>query len=91
MVPTVMKYANAEGFSEFNNGLPPDYAADPFHFPLKPFGDRQDPFMAQALSIITGQPLTGFLKSETRARQIKWLDAPVDEFKRNLYLDPDIN
>jgi C-terminal processing protease CtpA/Prc len=90
MVPTVMKYANAEGYSEFNDGLPPDYAADPFFFPLKPFGDRQDPFTAQALSIITGQPLSGFLKSETRARQIQWLDAPVDEFKRNLYLDPDI-
>jgi C-terminal processing protease CtpA/Prc len=63
MIPTVMKYANADGFSEFNYGLPPDHEADPYYFPLRPFGDKQDPFTAKALSIITGQPISGYLKS----------------------------
>jgi C-terminal processing protease CtpA/Prc len=90
MIPIVMKYANADGLSEFNYGLPPDYDVDPYYFPLRPFGDSQDPFTAQALSIITGQPVSGYLKSEAWSRQIEWLDAPFNEFKRNLYLDPEV-
>ncbi|KPL16959.1 MAG: hypothetical protein AMS26_02730 [Bacteroides sp. SM23_62] len=89
MVPTVMKYANADGFSEFNFGLAPDYEADPYYFPLRPFGDSQDPFTARALSIITGLPVSGYLKSEARPREIEWFDPPVNEFKRNLYLEPE--
>ena len=90
MIPIVMKYANADGFSEFNFGLAPDYEADPYYFPLLPFGDSHDPFTAQALSIITGLPISGYLKSETRKSQIEWFDQPVNEFKRNLYLEPEI-
>jgi len=90
MIPIVMKYANANGFSEFNYGLAPDYEADPYYFPLLPFGDSRDPFTAQALSIITGLPVSGYLKSETRQRQVEWFETPVNEFKRNLYLEPDL-
>jgi len=90
MIPIVMKYANVDGFSEFNYGLAPDYEADPYYYPLLPFGDSQDPFTARALSIITGQPISGYLKSETRQPQIEWLETPVNEFKRNLYLVPDL-
>jgi carboxyl-terminal processing protease len=89
MIPTVMKYANAEGFSEFNYGLPPDYEADPYYFPVLPFGDSRDPFTAQALSIITGQPVSAYLKSEAVPGRIKWFDLPVNELKRNLYLEPE--
>jgi carboxyl-terminal processing protease len=88
MIPIVMKYANADGFSEFNFGLAPDYEADPNYFPLRPFGDSQDPFTAQALSIITGQPVSAYLKSEAVSRQIQWFDSPANEFKRNLFLEP---
>lgn len=90
MIPIVMKYANADGFSEFNYGLAPDYEADPYYFPLLPFGDSRDPFTAQALSIITGQPVTNYLKSEPRHRQVEWFETPVNEFKRNLYLEPEL-
>ena len=90
LIPTVMKYANAEGFSGFNYGLVPDYDADPDYFPFPPFGDPRDPFMAQALSLITGQPLASYLKSEPAPGQVQWLDVPVDEFKRNLYLEPEL-
>lgn len=89
MIPTVMKYANVDGFSEFNFGIAPDYEADPYYFPLLPFGDSQDPFTARALSIITGQPVSSYLKSEPATGQIEWLDVPVNEFKRNLYLEPE--
>ncbi len=74
--------------SEFNFGLAPDYEADPYYFPLRPFGDSQDPFTAQALSIITGQPVSAYLKSEAGSGQIQWFDSPANEFKRNLYLEP---
>jgi hypothetical protein len=84
-----MRYANAEGFSGFNYGLVPDYEADPDYFPFPPFGDPRDPFMAQALSIITGQPLASYLKSEPAPGPVEWMDVPVDEFKQNLYLEPE--
>jgi carboxyl-terminal processing protease len=90
MIPIVMKYANADGFSEFNFGLAPDYEADPYYFPLRPFGDGQDPFTARALSIITGQPVSEYLKSEARPGKIEWIEAPVNEIKRNLYLEPEL-
>jgi C-terminal processing protease CtpA/Prc len=90
MIPIVMKYANADGLSEFNFGLAPDYEADPYYFPLLPFGDSQDPFTARALSIITGQPISGYLKSEPLQHEVEWLETPVNEFKRNLYLELDL-
>jgi carboxyl-terminal processing protease len=88
MIPIVMKYANVEGFSEFNHGLPPDYEADPYYFPVLPWGDSRDPFTARALSIITGRPVSEYLKSEAKPGQVEWLDVPVNELKRNLYLKP---
>ena len=88
MIPIVMKYANVEGFSEFNYGLPPDYEVDPYYFPVLPWGDSRDPFIAQALSLITGRPVSEYLKSETRPVQVERFDVPVSESKRNLYLKP---
>jgi C-terminal processing protease CtpA/Prc len=88
MIPTVMKYANAEGFTEFNHGLPPDHAVDPYQLPLWPFGDPRDPMTAEALSLLTGQAPSAYLKREAAKPPVDWFDVPVNEFKRNLYLEP---
>jgi carboxyl-terminal processing protease len=88
MIPIVMKYANVEGLSEFDHGLPPDYEVDPYYFPVLPWGDSRDPFIAQALSIITGRPVSEFLKSEAKPAQVERFEVPVSESKRNLYLKP---
>jgi len=54
MMPIVMKYANKNGFTDFKNGLTPDYAVTDFIFDLKPFGDTGDPVLAKARELIGG-------------------------------------
>ncbi|MBR9999319.1 MAG: PDZ domain-containing protein [Cyclobacteriaceae bacterium] len=57
IVPVVLKYANANGFSDFVNGVDPDYYVPDNLLEAKPFGDLTDPMMARAVSQITGNPL----------------------------------
>jgi C-terminal processing protease CtpA/Prc len=56
MQPIVLKYANAEGFTDFINGLTPepDYYVDEYLSELVPFGSLDDPMLAKALEDITG-------------------------------------
>ncbi len=54
IMPVVMKYANAEGVTDFADGLTPDYFIEDNLLEAKPFGDETDPMMAQALEVITG-------------------------------------
>jgi C-terminal processing protease CtpA/Prc len=54
MQPIVIKYANAEGFTDFVNGLTPDYVESEYLRELAPFGSFEDPLLARALEDITG-------------------------------------
>jgi carboxyl-terminal processing protease len=56
IIPVVLKYANANGFSDFVNGIDPDYFVLDNLLEAKPFGDLADPMMARAISHITGRP-----------------------------------
>lgn len=51
----VYKFVNAEGYSEFKNGIPADYMADDsgLLYGIQ-LGDPQDPLVAQALAVIEG-------------------------------------
>lgn len=54
LFPVVLRYSNANGFSNFKEGLIPDfYVADQL-LPAFPFGDLQDPVFAKAVTEITG-------------------------------------
>jgi C-terminal processing protease CtpA/Prc len=57
MVPVVLKYTNADGFTDFVNGVNPDFYISDNLLEAKPFGDVTDPMMAQAISFITGNPI----------------------------------
>ena len=54
MQPIVIKYSNAEGFTDFQNGILPDYEVVEYPVQSKPFGNLEDPFLAKALEEITG-------------------------------------
>ena len=54
MQPIVLKYANAEGFTDFVNGIDPDFLVEERMLYLEPFGSLDDPFLAKALEEITG-------------------------------------
>lgn len=54
MLPIVMKYANKDGFTDFKNGLTPDYPVEDLILDLKPFGDPADPSLMKAKELIGG-------------------------------------
>lgn len=54
MLPIVLKYANSQGFTDFKNGLNPDFLVDENIFDLKPFGDDGDPLLSKAKELIGG-------------------------------------
>ncbi len=55
IVPIVMKYSNADGYTDFKNGLTPDYQLDdePWVGGYE-FGDIRDPFLDEAFTLISG-------------------------------------
>ncbi|MFO7621811.1 MAG: S41 family peptidase [Bacteroidales bacterium] len=55
MMPIVTKYANANGYTDFENGLAPDYEIKDDLFTARPFGDASDPMLAKAIELMTGQ------------------------------------
>lgn len=54
MQPIVLKYANADGFTDFINGIDPDFLVPDKLLEAKPFGSLEDPMLAKALEEITG-------------------------------------
>lgn len=58
LCPICFKYANANGLTDFRNGLPVDYFVEEDITNLYPFGDINDPMLATALDVVAGQPLT---------------------------------
>lgn len=68
MQPIVLKYSNAEGFTDFREGLMPDVPIEENLLYAEPFGSLKDPFLAAALGEITGVPVAGKKISELRTR-----------------------
>ncbi len=94
--PIVIKYANAEGYTDFVNGITPDLFVEEQLLSLEPFGSTLDPFLAKALEDITGvapvvkksvQPEVDFFPlPRPRKRIPEWiLEWPEEATKRVLY------
>jgi|AntRauTorckE6833_2_1112554.scaffolds.fasta_scaffold01056_8 C-terminal processing protease CtpA/Prc len=54
VVPVTLKYANADGFSDFRGGLLPDHNIEEDIRDFKPIGDTTDVMFAKAIQLITG-------------------------------------
>ena len=54
IAPVVLKYANANGLTDFVNGISPDVFLEDDLLGAVEFGDPSDPMLATALSLITG-------------------------------------
>jgi carboxyl-terminal processing protease len=54
MQPIVLKYSNADGFTDFVSGIDPDYEVEDNLVHAVPFGSFEDPMLAKALELITG-------------------------------------
>lgn len=58
IAPIVLKYANANGFTDFVNGLTPDIFIVDDLLNAKRFGDESDPMLATAISFIKGADIS---------------------------------
>ena len=82
ILPIVLKYANAEGYTNFKDGLQPDYAIEDNLIEARPFGDTGDPMLSSAFTLITGIPYK--TTKSTGGRDYILLDNPAKEMKRRL-------
>jgi len=96
MQPIVIKYANADGYTDFVNGLPPDYIVPEYLLELTPFGSLEDPLLARALEDITGVApavaKSAVIKSDftllpvPRKRLPEWITKwPGQPFEKEIY------
>lgn len=75
MMPLILKFMNAQGFTDFADGLTPDAAVVDDLLNAKPLGDIEDPVIAAALSIATGGDLARVAPAEASYEKI------ADEWK----------
>lgn len=54
LVPVTLKYSNADGFSDFRDGLAPDHTVEENLLNLTAIGDTTDVMLAKAIQLITG-------------------------------------
>lgn len=84
IIPIVLKYANADDFTNFKDGLLPDYYVEDNLLEAYPFGDVDDPMIATAVNLIKGTPLK---RTGLTYRPYRDLAKPGWDLKSNLYLD----
>ncbi len=92
IVPIVMKYSNADGYTDFTNGLEPDYEMDDQWLITDPveFGDLGDPMLAQAVELITGVSSESLSTRAGITQLLKFKrfmpKSKMAKMKQNLYL-----
>jgi C-terminal processing protease CtpA/Prc len=88
ILPVSFKYKNADGYTDFVDGLPPDYEMYDDLFNAVPFGDTSDPFLAKAIELITGEvTTTAYLKSSEHLKRFERIEPEELEKFRNLIID----
>ncbi|MBN1414638.1 MAG: PDZ domain-containing protein [Bacteroidales bacterium] len=85
MMPIVIKYANAQGYTDFRNGLQPDQEMQDNIIEAKPFGSTEDPMLATAIEAVTGTSLKSTRSVEKPG--YRQLDNKLKKLKRNLFVN----
>lgn len=72
IMPIVTKYSNTAGYTDFADGLTPDYSIEDDLVYAVPFGDTSDPMTAKAIELATGKPASrkAIPEGVTRYKQI---------------------
>jgi len=91
IIPIVLKYANADGYTDFTEGLTPDYEMTDDLVGAAPFGDISDPMVAKALEVITGQTTVALSKSTKLTSNYNRLIADRQITRKNLFVDKSKN
>jgi C-terminal processing protease CtpA/Prc len=78
ILPVVYKFINKAGLTDFKEGLAPDHFMED-KLPFSPLGDPGEPFLAKAISLITGE-VAGeeeIPASVAPGQAIQWLSLPA--------------
>lgn len=87
MQPIVVKIANANGISDFINGLSPDYAATEDIANLLPLGDRNETLLKPILNKIQGFPLAAISTKAAAMGLKKLTDSQAQKvFSQQMYM-----
>lgn len=87
--PIVLRYANANGVTDFKNGFAPTYYVADQLLPAQPLGDLSEPLLKKAVENITGVKITA-LKSASQTFKFQEFDrasSKFDPIKRNMPLE----
>jgi carboxyl-terminal processing protease len=88
LVPVVMKYANAEGYTDFNDGLSVDIEVEDDLMLAAPFGNLNDQVFYKALEAIVGTAQMPAKKKAVQPVPYELLENKIKESRRNLFIDP---
>lgn len=89
--PIVLRYANANGVTNFKDGFAPTYLVTDELLPAQPLGDLSEPLLKKAVENITGVKIAA-LKSATQKFSFKVFDRRFSKFDpiiRNMPFKPD--
>jgi C-terminal processing protease CtpA/Prc len=90
LVPVVMKYANKDGYTDFDDGLAADIKIEDDLFNAYPFGDLRDSVLYMAVESIVGPGQMPGKKAASLKKHMPYelLDNPMEDSRRNLFLKP---
>ncbi len=88
LVPTVMKYANKDGFTDFDDGLIADIKVEDDIFNAVPFGSLNDSVLYKAVEAIVGTAQMPAKKASIKHVPFEKLDNKFKNRRRNLFLPP---
>lgn len=86
IMPIVLRYANAEGVSDFSDGLVPDYPIEDNLLNASPFGDESDPMLSTALDLIAGG-LTARRSTADAPKPYRMLENARKKNKQQLFIN----
>lgn len=92
--PIVLRYANAAGVTDFEDGFPPDILVEDNLFSAVPLGDKTDPLFKAAIEDITGTPVIAMKSAPKVQFKHKLIDRGFSRFdanKREMLLDEGID
>lgn len=88
MQPLVGRSENAEGFSDYTNGLTPDISLDESLSNLGVLGQQDEPLLARAIQHLTGNGRTGETFTENKIKIFDYSNKHTPT-GTNMYLEPD--
>lgn len=86
--PIVFKIANKDGFSDYSDGLEPNYNLKESILDFGILGDIEEPLLSFAISIITGNEAKFTLKNSST--QLEKVQDPLMIKRRGMFLDKNI-